>query len=103
MLASPLLRTEKISHRLASRHVWGLTLVAVVQLYIAKRSSCLSNPMDKTLWQSTLVSYESPIIGKLSIAAFELDAILRILRPRLKLELPRLNVGKGCIRSLERI
>lgn len=66
MLASPLLKTEKISQRLARGHVWAFTLDAVVKLYIAERSSGLSNPKDKAQWQSTLVSYESPIIGKLT-------------------------------------
>jgi len=59
----------------------GRTFDAVSKLYIEAHKAGWKNAKHAAQWTSTLKTYASPVIGKMSVGSIGLDEVLRILRP----------------------
>lgn len=65
----------------ASKPQRGLTFDEAAERYIAAHEAAWRNPKHRQQWRNTLVTYASPIVGKLDVAAIDTPHILDILEP----------------------
>jgi integrase len=65
----------------ASKPQRGLTVDEAAERYIAAHEAAWRNPKHRQQWRNTLITYASPIVGKLDVAAIDTPHILDILEP----------------------
>lgn len=66
---------------LIDAQVTSLTFDKAAEKFLAGKRHEFRNPKHAAQWESTLRTYASPIIGKLSVDAIELPHIIKILEP----------------------
>ena len=57
------------------------TFGEVADAYVTAHEAGWRNPKHRAQWRSTLDTYAAPVLGKLSVAAVDVDAILQVLQP----------------------
>ena len=65
----------------ASKPQRALTFDEAAERYIAAHEAAWRNPKHRQQWRNTLITYASPIIGKVDVAAIDTPHILEILEP----------------------
>jgi len=57
------------------------TFAEIADAYIAAHEAGWRNPKHRQQWRNTLTTYADPVLGKLSAAAVDVGAVMRVLEP----------------------
>lgn len=77
----PLVARDKERKEKARARARQLTFKQAAETFIASESAGWKNPKHEKLWRASLEEYAFPVIGSLSVADVDTQAVLRVIEP----------------------